>query len=163
MIGNVTDVDDDLRAIAASVHVLSRTLRRAAEAQVDLDPLPASEFDVLYYVGAHEGSSVSEVARGLRLQTSNVSTAVRSLVERGLLDRNPDPHDQRRTRLTSSVTAQRQRDKLEAAWSGMLARLLDEMGEPDATHLRAASRALQRMAALMTAEARGGLRAGRLV
>ncbi len=148
MVRNVTDAD--LRSIAASVHVLSRTLRRAAEAQADLDPLPASEFDVLYYVGAHEGSSVSEVARGLQLQTSNVSTTVRSLVERGLLDRAPDPHDQRRTLLTSSARALQERERVEAAWAGVLAGLLEELGEPDATHLRAASPALERMARAMT-------------
>lgn len=76
---------------------------------------------------------MSGVARGLQLQTSNVSTADRSLVERGLLDRASDPNDQCRTLVTSSARA-------------MLAGLLEALGELDGTHLRAASQALERMA-----------------
>ena len=76
----------ELRQIAVASHILSRTLRRTSEIQVGLEPLPGSEFDVLEFVGAHPGASVSDVARGLRLQTSNVSNTVRQLVQRGLLE-----------------------------------------------------------------------------
>ncbi|MBW0110280.1 MarR family transcriptional regulator, partial [Pseudonocardia sp. KRD-182] len=69
--------DDHLRSIAAAVHVLSRSLHRRGVAQVGLDVLPPSESEVLAQIGSRPGSSVSEIARALRLQTSNVSTAVR--------------------------------------------------------------------------------------
>ncbi|MBW0124416.1 MarR family winged helix-turn-helix transcriptional regulator, partial [Pseudonocardia oceani] len=83
--------DDHLRSIAAAVHVLSRSLHRRGVAQVGLDVLPPSESEVLAQIGSRPGSSVSEIARALRLQTSNVSTAVRGLVARGLVDRTTDP------------------------------------------------------------------------
>jgi len=64
--------------------VLSRTLRRSAEIQVGLQPLPPSEFDVVEYVGAHPGASVSmwRVGCGYRRAREHV---VRNLVNRGLL------------------------------------------------------------------------------
>ncbi|MBC8091908.1 MAG: MarR family transcriptional regulator, partial [Pseudonocardia sp.] len=105
----MTDVEDDLRTIAAAIHVLSRTLRRAAAVQVGLDPLPGSEFDVVQHIGGHPGSTVSDVARDLGMQTSNVSTAVRHLAARDLVDRVPDAHDQRRIRLWPSAAAERHR------------------------------------------------------
>ena len=86
---DVTQVE--LAALGEAAHVLSRTLRRSGESQVGLEPLPPSEFDVLQHVVTHPGASVSSVARALRLQTSNVSTTVRSLVERGLVIRVPGP------------------------------------------------------------------------
>ncbi|GAA3247770.1 MarR family transcriptional regulator [Pseudonocardia petroleophila] len=144
--------DSELRTIAAAVHVLSRSLHRRGVAQVGLDVLPPSESKVLQQIGARPGSSVSEIARALRLQTSNVSTSVRALVARGLVDRTPDPDDQRRTLLRPSPAALRHREMLEEAWAAILADLLADLDPADAAHLRAAAPALDRLSRAITAD-----------
>jgi DNA-binding MarR family transcriptional regulator len=142
----VTNVDVRFDKLAAAAHTLSRTLRHTGELEVGLEHLPASEVDVLRFVGAHPGSSVSEVARALRLQTSNVSTTVRALVSRGLLLREPDPHDQRRSLLRPSPLADEHRRLLSRAWSQAIAGALAELGDADTEAIIAAMPALTRLA-----------------
>ncbi|HLU60109.1 MAG TPA: helix-turn-helix domain-containing protein [Pseudonocardia sp.] len=151
----MTDIDVELDQLAEAAHTLSRTLRRTGELEVGLEHLPASEVDVLRYVVARPGVSVSEVARGLRLQTSNVSTTVRALVERGLLVREPDPADHRRSLLRSSPLAEEHRRLLGRAWSRSIASALAELSADDAAAIRAAVPALTRLAEALRRRAEG--------
>jgi DNA-binding MarR family transcriptional regulator len=144
----VTNTDARLRQLATASHVLSRTLRRTGEIQVGLEPLPQSEYDLLEFVGSHPGASVSDVARGLRLQTSNVSNTVRQLVRRGLVERTADPRDQRRVLLRLTAMADRHGEMLKATWASVLAGLLPGISERDAELLLAAAPALARLADL---------------
>jgi DNA-binding MarR family transcriptional regulator len=151
----VTDVDVQLDQLAEAAHTLSRTLRRTGELEVRLEQLPTSELDVLRFVVAHPGASVSKVARGLRLQTSNVSTTVRSLVERGLIVRQPDPLDQRRSLLRSSPLADEHRRLLGRAWSRSIGGALAELADDDVAAIRAAVPALTRLAETLRRRAEG--------
>jgi DNA-binding MarR family transcriptional regulator len=144
----VTNSPVELRQIAVASHVLSRTLRRSSEIRVGLEALPGSEFDVLEFVGAHPGASVSDVARGLRLQTSNVSSTVRQLVERGLLERTADAHDQRRVLLRLTELSSRHRELFQTTWAALLAEMLPGLAEGDAELLVAAAPAFARLAEL---------------
>lgn len=89
---------------------------------------------------------VSTVARGLGLQASNVSTTVRSLVERDLLERRADPADGRRALLHPTARAARHRELLDAAWTRQIRRALDDLDDADAVTLRAAAPVLDRLA-----------------
>jgi DNA-binding MarR family transcriptional regulator len=151
----VTDIDVELDQLAEAAHTVSRTLRRTGELEVGLDQLPTSELDVLRFVVARPGASVSEVARGLRLQTSNVSTTVRALVGRGLIVRHPDPRDHRRSLLRSSPLADEHRRLLGRAWSRSIAGALGELGPDDAAVIRAAVPALTRLAESLRRRAEG--------
>jgi DNA-binding MarR family transcriptional regulator len=154
---SVTNVENDLGRLAEAAHVLSRTLRRLAEQHVGLEPLPASEYDVLQFVVMHPGSSVSGVARALRLQTSNVSTTVRALVERNLLERTPDPADQRRSLLRATAQAQAHRVLLEQWRARALARAIGTLPPADAEAVLRAVPALDRLAdALVLGEGEPG-------
>jgi len=113
--------------------------------------LPPSEFDVVEYVGAHPGASVSDVARGLRLQTSNVSNVVRNLVNRGLLRRGTDSLDQRRVLLELTPKSSRHRELVQTAWASVLAGLLPALPAGDAELVVAAGPALVRLAELAAA------------
>lgn len=141
----MTDVDAELAELATCAHILSRVLRRTGEQDVGLPPLPASEFEVLQHVGSHPDSSVSDVARALRLQTSNVSTTVRALVGRGLVSRVPDPTDQRRSLLRISDEATHHRARLEDTWARMLAAALVDLSPDEQAAIRAATPALARL------------------
>lgn len=149
----MTNVDVDLGQLAEAAHTLSRTLRRTGEFQVGLEQLPTSEFDVLRFVAAHPGASVSEVAQGLRLQTSNVSTTVRALVERELIVREPDPRDQRRSLLRPSALAEEHRQLLRHAWSRSIAGALAELADDDVAALLAAVPAFTRLAGSLSRRA----------
>jgi DNA-binding MarR family transcriptional regulator len=151
----VIDVDAQLDQLAEAAHILSRTLRRAGELEVGLAQLPTSELDVLRYVVTNPGASVSEVARGLRLQTSNVSTTVRALVGRGLIVRQPDPLDQRRSLLRSSPLADEHRRLLGRAWSRTIAAALAELEDGDVAAIRAAVPGLARLAEVLRRRAEG--------
>lgn len=154
----MTNVDDDveLGRLAGAVHTVSRALRRTGELQAGLEHLPASELDVLQFVAAHPGVSVTVVARALRLQTSNASTSVRALVGRGLIVRVSDPNDQRRSLLRSTPLAEEHRRRVQLAWSRSIAAALADMPERDATALRAAVPALTRLAETLSLGAQVG-------
>jgi DNA-binding MarR family transcriptional regulator len=144
----VSAPDEQLRELVVAMHVLSRTLRRSAELQAGFDPLPPSEFELLQFVGTHPGATVSEIARGLRLQTSNVSNTVRHLAGRGLLERTPDEHDQRRIRIRLSPESSGHRREVEEGWATALARLLGDLPPEETERLLAAAPALVRLAEL---------------
>jgi DNA-binding MarR family transcriptional regulator len=103
--------------LAALIHDVSRQLRAAAHAEVNLVPLPESERDVLRFVGRRPGVSVSSVARELRMKSSNVSAAVRSLVARDLMIRESDPNDRRIARLTLTAQAHDDLARLQRSWN----------------------------------------------
>lgn len=142
----MTNVESDLGRLADAAHVLSRTLRRLGELNVGLESLPASEYDVLHFVDAHPDSSVSAVARALRLQTSNVSSTVRALVGRNLLERTPDPADHRRSLLRASGQALEHRALLEQWRARALARAITAIPQAEADAVLAAVPGLSRLA-----------------
>ncbi|MFP5068649.1 MarR family winged helix-turn-helix transcriptional regulator [Pseudonocardia nantongensis] len=138
-----TDVWPEL---ASAVHELSRVLRSVGERGAGLDAITGSEVEVLRCVSARPGSTVSAVSRALGLQPSNVSTTVRSLIGRDLLERRSDPADGRRALLHPTARARRHRTLLDAAWSQGVERALTELPGGDAEALRAAVPALARLA-----------------
>jgi DNA-binding MarR family transcriptional regulator len=139
-------VTDDLASLADACHVLARALRRRGELDVELSALLGSEFEVLQQVARRPRSTLSAVARGVGMQVSNTSTAIRALVERGLVERVPDPADQRRSLLQPTAAALRHREQLRAAWSRTIAGALETLTAADAAAVRAAVPALSRLA-----------------
>lgn len=145
------DGADAWPGLAAAVHELSRVLRSVGERAAGLDAITGSEVEVLRCVAARPGSTVSAVSRGLGLQPSNVSTTVRSLIGRELLERRSDPADGRRVLLYPTARARRHRTLLDAAWSQGVEQALTELPAGDADALRAAVPALARLAGALDA------------
>lgn len=136
----------DVRDTAAAVRTLVWSLRRFGEKQVGLEPLPHSEFEVIRTVGDHPGISVSETAHLLALQPSNVSTTVRKLVERGLIDRAPDEHDRRCIRLRLTPRAAEHKKMIDAAWTDGVRQQFAQMTDEEVATLVKAGPLLQRLA-----------------
>lgn len=136
----------DVRDTAAAVRTLVWSLRRFGEKQVGLEPLPHSEFEVIRTVGDHPGISVSETAHLLALQPSNVSTTVRKLVERGLIDRAPDEHDRRCIRLRLTPKAAEHKKMIDAAWTDGVRQQFAQMTDEEVATLVKAGPLLQRLA-----------------
>lgn len=112
-VGNELAVEH--RALALALHDLSWRIAKFGPAKVGLEPLPASELTVLRAVMEQPGRSVSEVAAVTDMQSSNVSTAVRSLMDRGLLAKHADPADRRVSLLEPTPRALTERDAIEDA------------------------------------------------
>jgi DNA-binding MarR family transcriptional regulator len=124
------------------------SLRRFGEQQVGLTPLPHSEFEVIRTVSDNPDITVSEIARLLALQPSNVSTTVRRLVERGLLEREADTHDRRSIRLRLTAKAVTHKKRIDAVWVDGVGDQLALMSDDEADLLARAAPLLLRLTAM---------------
>ncbi len=89
--------------LLATVGLIRRRTRRAVGAPFE-GQLSQAQTEVVRHVRRHPGASVKETARALALAPNTVSTLVASLVEAGMIVRQPDPNDLRVARL--ALTAQ---------------------------------------------------------
>jgi DNA-binding MarR family transcriptional regulator len=136
------------RDLAVVLHDIAFLLPRTIdlEAEIGLEPLPTSELEVIRLLVRQPGLSVGEVAQELELQPSNASSAVRSLVSRGLLARRPDERDGRISRLSPTPRAQAIRRQREAAWGQLLRTRLSRLEREEAAQLLSAVEALRALA-----------------
>lgn len=135
-----------LRELAVALPTLSWEMRRAGEHRLRLDPLPPTELEIMRVLVDAPGARATDVAERLSLKPSNVSTAVASLVRRGLLERVPDPDDRRVLHLHPTARARRDRDELTTEWASVLAEALTRLSPADAAALDAAADALAHLA-----------------
>ncbi|WP_406282174.1 MarR family transcriptional regulator [Nocardia sp. NBC_00881] len=140
--------DGDVHNVAATLRGLVWSLRRFGERQSGLVPLPNSEFEVLRTVAESPGCTVSDIARHLGLQASNVSTTVRNLMKRGLLVREVDPSDRRSGRLRLSSEAQRHSALIEDAWERAINTQLRLMSADEVSTIVAAAPLLRRLSGM---------------
>ena len=115
-------------------------------AELQKDPMPQSELEVMRLLVRRPGLSVGEVAAELGLHAPNVSAAIRALVGRGLLERRPGEEDRRVVRLHPTARAIAIRDERERAWGAALDDVLADVPQRDATALLRAAPALRRLA-----------------
>ncbi|WP_051764859.1 MarR family winged helix-turn-helix transcriptional regulator [Streptomyces sp. NRRL F-5135] len=141
----------EARELTPALYALGRVLRLRGAEEAGLTPLPPSDLDVLRHVLDTPGVGVGAVAQALGLHGSNVSTTVRGLVARGLIRREPDPHDRRAVRLHPTMGAVQGMAKIEEAWSEIFADALATLPEDDRAALFAAVPALSSLASSLRA------------
>jgi DNA-binding MarR family transcriptional regulator len=140
--------------LAIVLHDLAWLLPRTIGAEHDpAHVLPSSELEVMRLLTRRPGASVSEVAAAMRLQPANVSTAIRALEARGLIERRRDEADGRVVRLHPTRHALAHRADQETAWGDALDRALAGLPKADAARLRAAAPALRALAAALGRDA----------
>jgi DNA-binding MarR family transcriptional regulator len=133
--------------LAVVLHDLVWVLPRTISADGDsAHLLPATEFEIMRLLVRRPGLSVGETAATLRLHPANVSTALRALEARGLLERARDSGDARVVRLQPTAAALAHRHEQEQAWGAALARVLAALPADDAAALVAAAPALRALA-----------------
>jgi len=123
--------------------LLPRTIG-AEERQAD--PLPRSELEVMRLLGRRPGTGVNAVAKELGLHPSNVSASIRSLVDRGLVERRASPDDRRQVLLVLTAAAQAAREERERRWATGLDLVLEELGDENRATILDALPALVRLA-----------------
>jgi DNA-binding MarR family transcriptional regulator len=121
--------------------------------------LSGSELEVMRLLVRRPALSVSEVAAALHLQPANVSTTIRSLESRRLVERRRDPRDGRMVRLHPTPQALAHREEQELAWGEAVRRVLAGVDPADAARLLAAAPSLRALAASLAQDATP-LRAG---
>jgi len=142
------------REFAAAIHDLSLRLRRLGERRAGLAPLPHSELEVLVEVLEHPQTTVTDVARALGLQTSNVSTTIHQLVDRGLVERVPNPSDRRGSRLVPTRQALADRETIDDAWAAVIGEFLDALTPDERGTLLAATPLLRRLSMIKVDDVR---------
>jgi len=96
----VTGILDAIRRVVRTLRVASRS----AEKEVGLS---AAQLFVLHALAKAPALSLNEVAERTRTHQSSVSVVVQRLVERGLVSRDRDPVDARRSALSLTPEAHR--------------------------------------------------------
>ncbi|MBM7460160.1 MarR family winged helix-turn-helix transcriptional regulator [Rhodococcus coprophilus] len=140
--------ESDVESLARTARSLVWALRRFGEREAGLSAMPNSEIEVLRAVAEQPGSSVSELARALDLQNSNVSTTVSRLVDRGLLERRADPNDRRSHRIHQTGLARHNNGLIDAMWTRGVRDLLDSLTPGEARTLIEAAPLLARLSSM---------------
>lgn len=108
---------------------LARDLQHEAHDAEGVVPLTGTEIVVLRWVDRHPGATPSAVAEATGLRRSNLSAAVRSLVEARMLVKDPDPQDSRLVHLRPTARAHASSDRLRELWGQALGRRLPELDQ----------------------------------
>ena len=112
----------------------SATLRLRAPTDAGLAELPPSEIEVLRLVSMHPGCGILFLTERTKMRQANASTTVRSLVERGLLQKQTDPRDRRAVQLSPTPQAMRDLQALRAVWLKRLQSSIDAVGLSEAEY-----------------------------
>lgn len=121
---------------------LNRRLRKDWPA--DLTP---SRLSALATVAAGEPLAVGELAKRMAVSTPTVSHIVDALDKLGLVVRQPDPHDRRICRLTTSPAGAELLEELSRHATGLLADRIHQLPQAQQVALDVALPALEALAA----------------
>jgi DNA-binding MarR family transcriptional regulator len=112
-------------------HVLeiAREIQVRGYASPDAVSLTPSEGAAMRYLFPHPGALPSQVAFATGLQRSNLSTVLRGLEEKGLIERVADPADGRFVRIHPTPKAIRNYALVRREWASAVAAAVD--GDPD--------------------------------
>ncbi|BBX08749.1 MarR family winged helix-turn-helix transcriptional regulator [Mycolicibacterium aichiense] len=111
-------MDGELADLAEAIIGVARELKLGDYA--DVVELTASEAHVMRHIDHHPGVTPSDLARATGLQRSNMSTALRSLENRGFVERRADPHDARGVNLYPTDRAADNLKRLRRQWAQLM-------------------------------------------
>ncbi len=131
------------RELATVLRDLAWTIHRLVPEVAGLEPLPNTELAVLKHVLSSPGVTVGELAADLRMRQSNVSAAVRGLVDRDLVAREGSPTDRRVTRLVPTEKSLAARESIDTVWSGTIHTAMGRLDDDQVAAIEAASDALR--------------------
>jgi DNA-binding MarR family transcriptional regulator len=149
----MADDDEKREAIAVkfqdTVIALRRVARRAA--RLDLPELPSSESELLALVSESKGIGVNEAARMLQVSPNTVSTLVRTLIDRGLLERLSDPSDRRAALLHLTASGVERIGHIRRRRAEVLTKAMGALDDGDRAALETAIPAMRRLLAKLEA------------
>lgn len=137
-------IADELFAVMAAFR---RTARRRARRPAELSSSTGAQLELMRLVRRRPGVSVAEAAAELNLAPNTVSTLVRELRERGLLERRVDDSDRRVARLELRPGVRRQIEAWRDRRVDLLASVIGRLTVDDERRLEDALEALRALAA----------------
>ncbi|MFI5717960.1 MarR family winged helix-turn-helix transcriptional regulator [Nocardia sp. NPDC051750] len=133
----------DGRDLPTVLRDLAWTVHRLVPEVAGVPHLPTTELAVLKQILAAPGITVTELSARLGMRQSNVSVAVRGLVDRGLVARSADPADRRVTRLAPTESSFDARETIRSVWSGTVEQAMARLDDHQVAALRSAADALE--------------------
>jgi len=104
---------------------VAASLKLRAPTEAGLAELPPSELEVLRLISIFPGCGISFLTEQTKMRQANTSSTVRSLVQRGLVTKEPGEHDRRAVRLTPTPQASRDLELLRRVWLDRLLRAFE--------------------------------------
>jgi DNA-binding MarR family transcriptional regulator len=111
------DLDDLTQHVPEILFDTSANIRLRGPTEAGLAELPPSELEVLRLVSMHPGCGILFITEHTKMRQANASTTVRSLVERGLLQKQVDPRDRRAVQLSPTPQASQDLQALREVWN----------------------------------------------
>jgi DNA-binding MarR family transcriptional regulator len=116
-----SEIPDEILADLAEVVLrISRDMDPHAGEAAGVVPLTGTEAMILRWVDRNPGTSPSATAEATALQRSNLSAAMRSLVDKGMVDRRTDPANARLVQLFPTERARESIRMLRTHWARRL-------------------------------------------
>ncbi|TSD45570.1 winged helix-turn-helix transcriptional regulator [Rhodococcus sp. KBS0724] len=134
--------EDASRSLIASTFELRRALREYMDPSGTDETLPEAQSEVIHDIAHHPGTRIGAVARRLAKRPNTVSTLVRILTDKDLIERRPDPSDGRVSTLYVKDERSARRDRRTEQRIHALAGELSHLTPEDVDTLIAASRIL---------------------
>jgi DNA-binding MarR family transcriptional regulator len=122
------DPDDLAEHVPEILFDTSANIRLRAPTEAGLAELPPSELEVLRLVSMHPGCGISFITEHTKMLQANASATVRSLVERGLLQKQVDPRDRRAVQLSPTRQASQDLQALREVWNKRIKSALTAAG-----------------------------------
>jgi DNA-binding MarR family transcriptional regulator len=117
------------RALLDTLPLLNRTVSGIVQGDA-ADALTMPQFRVLAHLSGG-ALTVSELARRRRVAMASMGELAQALVERGLVERRPDPQDRRQQRLSLSEAGRQRYDEANALALAQIANLLAARLSPE--------------------------------
>lgn len=128
--------------LADAVVGLARLLQVADMQSAGVIPLTGTEIAVMRWVHRHPGTTSGETARATGLHRSNMSAALRGLVDKGKIVREGDPEDSRRVHLRLTDRAEEDSRRIRLQWAEVLRERLPALDGEDRSALERSVRLL---------------------
>jgi DNA-binding MarR family transcriptional regulator len=119
---------NDLAELPEILFEVGNLLAFDAATEVNLIELPPAELETLRIISISPGRGVGYLCERTKIRQANMSVIVRSLMERGLVSKEPDERDRRAVRLYATPQARRDLTALRKVWLSRLVRSLDAAG-----------------------------------
>ncbi len=117
------------RRIATGLHKLGLAMKQQTWREAAEDGLSPTQGQILVAL-AKEPLTGSELSRGLGVTLPTISDSVRVLVEKGFVDRRPDPRHPRASLLTLTAAGRRRATRA-SAWPEFMASAVSSLSEPE--------------------------------
>lgn len=125
----------DYQALAREYMVILHQMRKHKNEKRINDSLHGEQF-VLSFVSNHGGSVIpSDISNEMGISTARIAAALGSLESKGLITRRIDESDRRRILVELTDTGRAKEAEHAAAIMGFVVRMLENLGEEDATEL----------------------------